>query len=251
MAGTRIPWHDDEEFWEKVGPVLFSEQRIENAKEEARSIAKLLRLRRGARVLDLCCGIGRHSIEMARRGFQVTGVDRTERYLRRARRAAKKQEVSVEFVKSDMRDFCRPDSFHAILSMFTSFGYFRDKNDDRKVARNMYTSLRKGGKLILELMGKERLARIFQQRGWYRVGNRIILEERKMNDDWSMIRSRWTVIKGKERQEFTLIHRIYSAVELGDVLKECGFSIAGVHGDLAGEAYGPDSLRLVVVAKKE
>lgn len=251
MPKKRIQWFEDEKFWEKVDPILFSKQRIENAREEVRCVSKLLRLRRGAHVLDLCCGVGRHSIEMAKRGFLVTAVDKTERYLRKARREAKKQKVAIEFVKSDMRDFCRPNSFNAITNMFTSFGYFKQKEDDRRVAMNMYTSLKKGGRLVMELMGKERLARIFQERGWGEVDNRLILEERTMNEDWSMIKNRWIIIDKKGRHEFELIHRIYSAVELGDVLKECGFSITGVYGGLAGEPYGPNAFRLVMVARKE
>jgi hypothetical protein len=134
--------------------------------------------------------------------------------------------------------------------MFTSFGYFKEKDDDRRVALNMYKSLKKGGRLIMELMGKERLARIFQERGWNEIGNRIILEERKMNEDWSMISNRWIVMDKSGQHEFKLTHRIYSAVELGDVLRECGFTITGVYGGLSGEPYGPNALRLVMVAKK-
>jgi len=95
MAKKRVQWFEDEIFWEKAHPILFTEQRIENAKEEVKCVAKLLRLRRGTHVLDLCCGVGRHSIEMAKRGLVVTAVDKTERYLRKARREAKKQKVAL------------------------------------------------------------------------------------------------------------------------------------------------------------
>ena len=250
MKTKRLPWYEDELFWESVGPILFYRRRIENAPEEVKNIISLLKLRKGAKILDLCCGVGRHSIELSKLGFKVTAVDRTDKYLRSAKRKARRRGVHIEFVKSDMRDFCRANSFNAIINMYTSFGYFKDKDDDRKVALNMYRSLKKGGRLIIELMGKERLAKIFQERGWSEIGNRIILEERKMNEDWSMIKNRWVVIDEKGRHEFTLNHRIYSAAELGDVLKECGFTVTGVYGGLAAEPYGPHANRLVVAAKK-
>lgn len=251
MAKRREKWFEDDVLWGRVDPILFSKQRIENAAKEVKGIAKLLKLRRGARVLDLCCGVGRHSIEMAKRGLVVTGVDRTGKYLRKARRAARKEKVAIEFVKSDMRDFCRPDAFHAITSMFTSFGYFADKDDDLRVADNMYRSLKRGGRIIIDVMGKERLARIFQERGWREVGKRIILEERTMSEDWSIVKNRWIVIDEKGKDEFFLDLRIYSAAELGDLLRNCGFEIMGIYGSLDGSPYGPESNRLIVVAKKE
>jgi SAM-dependent methyltransferase len=134
--------------------------------------------------------------------------------------------------------------------MYTSIGYFKDKNDDRKVVLNMYRSLKKGGRLIIETMSKEVLARIFQPRGWSEVGKRIILEERKVSEDWSVVKNRWIVIDEKGKHEFFLDLRIYSAVELGDLLRGCGFTVTGVFGSLEGKAYGPTANRLVVIGKK-
>jgi SAM-dependent methyltransferase len=250
MAKKSVQWHENEDFWETVGPILFSRDRIENAPEEAKAVVSLLKVRKGSRILDLCCGVGRHSVELSNMGYAVTAVDRTERYLRSAKRRARRRGVNIEFIKSDMREFCRPNGFHAITNLFTSFGYFKDKKDDYRVAKNMFVSLKRGGRAIIEMMGKERLAKIFQERGWREIGSRIILEERKMNEDWSMITNRWIVIQGRKRREFRLTHRIYSATELSNVLKSCGFGIDGIYGDLHGAPYGPYANRLVMVAKK-
>jgi SAM-dependent methyltransferase len=250
MAKKGVPWFEDEVFWETVGPILFSRDRIQNAAQETQDIIELLKIRKGSTILDLCCGVGRHSIEFASRGYIVTAVDRTEKYLRSAKRKARRKGVHIEFVRGDMREFYRANSFNAILSMYTSFGYFKNQEDDYRVARNMYTSLKKGGKVIIEMMGKEILARIFLPRGWREIGNRIILEERKMSEDWSMISNRWIVIQGRKRREFRLTHRIYSATELGNLLRSCGFSIDGVYGTLDGAPYGPRANRLIMVAKK-
>jgi len=82
------PWYEQDTFWETVAPTLFTQRRWEDAPAEVEQVVSLLGIESGAHVLDLCCGVGRHSLELARRGFQVTGVDRTRPYLDRASRQA-------------------------------------------------------------------------------------------------------------------------------------------------------------------
>ena len=159
------PWHDDDEFWKAVEPVLFTRSHMENAPAEVDSVLELLGLPEGASILDLCCGIGRHSIEFARRGFKVTGVDRTRSYLAVARRQAKKEKIkNVAFIEGDMRTYCSPNTYDAVLNLYTSFSYFEDPEEDRRVLVNVHESLKDGGVFILQMMGKEVIARIFQAR---------------------------------------------------------------------------------------
>ena len=90
------PWHEDDDFWETLYPLLFSERRWEAVEAEADAIIELLSLRPGARILDLCCGPGRHSLELARRDFVVTGVDRTSMYIQKAKAAADENPSAVK-----------------------------------------------------------------------------------------------------------------------------------------------------------
>ena len=92
------PWHEDDAFWERWGPILFGERRLANAASEVEKLVSLIGLKPEAHVLDLCRGVGGHSLELARRGFQVTGVDRTEQYLQQASEQAEKEGLNVEFV---------------------------------------------------------------------------------------------------------------------------------------------------------
>src|SRR5262247_565565 len=86
---TMWTWFEDDTLWENLESILFSQFRSpESTVREAEQILGLVRPSPGAAVLDLCCGPGRHSLEFARRGFRVTGVDRTARYLATARAAA-------------------------------------------------------------------------------------------------------------------------------------------------------------------
>ena len=244
------PWYEQDDFWVTFESVLFTQQRITGAAEEVEQLVSLLDLQKPLSICDLCCGVGRHSLELARRGFEVTGVDRTPRYLGRARSRAKEEGLNVEFVASDARSFSRPEAFDVVLNLFTSFGYFEDGDDDRKVLENIYSSLKSGGRLVMELVGKEALARIFRERDWHELDDAILLEERKLSEDWRRIENRWILLKDGRQHERRFSLRLYSAVELKELLKQCGFSQADIYGSLTGEPYDQNAKRLVVVAQK-
>ena len=244
------PWHEDDAFWETWGPIMFSEKRLADAPEEVERIVSLLNLKPEIHILDLGCGIDRHSLELARRGFHVTGVDRTQSYLKRASNQAKTEKLKVEFVRDDMRKFCRPDSFDAAINMNTSFSYFDDPEEDRQVLVNVYRSLKSGGVFILDTMGKEVLARVFKEKDWSEEGEVFVLQERKVSHNWGWMENRWIMFKDGKRTESKVTHRLYSAVELASLFTSCGFKRIDAYGDLSGNAYDHMARRLVMVAKK-
>ncbi len=246
----KIPWHEDDSFWQTWGPLMFTPQRIANATEEVGKIINLLKIATGDYILDLGCGIGRHSLELARRGFQVTGVDRTRSYLDQAKEQAGKEGLDIEFVRDDMRNFSRKETFDSIMSMFTSFGYFEDPEDDRRVVTNVFDSLKSGGTFVIETHGKETLARIFQERDWNEDDGVIRLYERKVSRNWSWMWNRWILLKGNERTEHEISHRLYAATELIALLTDCGFSQADAFGNLDGDPYDHQAQRLIVVGHK-
>ncbi len=246
----RDSWHDQDAFWELVEPMLFKPQRLELAKEQVSQVEKLLQLPAGARILDLCCGVGRHSIELAERGYTVTGVDRTERYIQQAKQMARERSLGPVFQVGDMRNYRSPDNYDAVLNMFGSFGYFADESDDRDVVANMYASLRPGGQVLIETMGKEILARQFQARGWSEVGDLLILSDQRIPQNWGRVETRWIAIRGTERIEHRVSIRSYSAVELSTLLADGGFSDIRVFGSLDGTEYNQEAQRLVLAARK-
>jgi len=189
-------------------------------------------------------------VELARRGFRVTGVDRTRAFLDEAGRAAAEVSVAVELVEGDMRAFERAGAFDLALNLFTSFGYFEDPGDDLEVARRFERSLRPGGVLVMELVGKEVLARDFEARAWREADGTLMLDQRELSRDWGWIRNRAISIRGSDRSEVVFEHRLYSAVELRTLLLEAGFAAVGAFGGLDGRAYDEAALRLVIVARK-
>ena len=243
-------WHDDDQMWATVGPLMFTPQRWAEAPAEVERVIALLGLQPPAAVLDLGCGVGRHSLELARRGFRVTGVDRTAIYVEEARQRAAAEELDLELLVGDMREFARDASFDAALSMLTSFSYFEDAAENQRVLRNAHRSLRPGGKLIIEMMGKENLARIFQEKDWHEIPGGFWLQEREVSDDWSHMNNRWILIRDGQVQEFRLRHWLYAATELADMLRTAGFRSVDIYGGIDGSPYDRRARRLVAVGAR-
>lgn len=243
-------WHEDDAFWREAASVLFSGRRLAAAAEEVDRVVALGEIQPGARILDLCCGVGRHALELARRGCRVTGVDRTAEYLALAREQAAAEGLDVEWVQADMREFVRPQAFDAAINLFTSFGYFEDPADDRRAAENLCRSLVPGGALVMDLLGKEVLARIFRSRDWHEEDGALVLEERRVAQEWGWIENRWILIRGDRRTELQLGHRLYAATELVALLRDVGFAQAKAYGGLDGSPYDHAAKRLVVVARR-
>ena len=243
-------WHDQDAFWELVEPFLFTERRVELAREQVTQIIERLGTEYGARILDLPCGNGRHSCELAGRGFEVTGVDRTGRYIAAARQEARRRSLEAGFLTGDMRDYCQPEQYDAILNLFGSFGYFEDPADDLRVLKNMRDSLRPGGQVLVETAGKEIVARGFRPRDWFEEGELLVLTERQVTSDWGRIETGYVVFRGGERYEHTVSIRSFSAAELTALLETAGFSHVSTYGSLGGTIYDHDAERLVVIGRK-
>ena len=249
-AKRKKEWFDDNSFWRELYPFMFPEKRIADADEQ---IAKALALTKppGKTVLDLCCGPGRCSIALAKKGFSVTGVDRTTYLLNKARAKAKAARVKIEWVRKDMRDFVRPGSFALVLSMFTSFGYFDDKQEDMTVLENMFASLQPGGVCLIEVLGKERLAKILQPTTSSVLPDGTVMVERhEIFDDWTRVRNEWLLLRNGRMKSFKFHHTIYSGQELRDRMERVGFVAVKLYGNLDGDEYGPTAERLIAIGRK-
>ncbi|HTQ11941.1 MAG TPA: class I SAM-dependent methyltransferase [Fimbriimonadaceae bacterium] len=243
---VRRDWHEDERFWELAEPTFFDDLRIHSALPEVEDLIRLTQVSEGARVLDLCCGPGRHSIELARKGMRVTAVDRTARYLDKARSRA--GSLDIEWVLEDARRFVRPGCFDLAINMFTSFGYFEDPGDDLRLLANVRESLRPGGKLVMQVTGKEVVARGFSERTWEDRDGCLLLEERRLHPNFEAIENRWTLIRDGERHEIGFVVRLYAATEMLAIMTQAGFSGAKFYGTLSGLPYDHTARRMVVVA---
>jgi len=238
----------DEEFWTEFKNLLFAEDKIESSKEEVEKIIDLADLEEGSKVLDMPCGVGRHSIELQKKGFDVVGVDKTTAYIEDARQ--KDEAGEIEFVRGDMKDFRRENSFDAVINWWNSFGYFKDKGDDRQMLENIYASLKQDGVLVMDLWSKELAAMNDFRHHWSEEEGIYNLEKGKIKDDWKKVERTWIKVEDGETAEYNWEQRLYAASELEQMLKEAGFTTVEFYGNVEGNEYNDKADRLIVVARK-
>jgi SAM-dependent methyltransferase len=243
-------WFEEESFWSEMYPYLFPEERFQLAEEQIEKVLALVDYQ-GGDVLDLCCGPGRHSLALVKRGIRVTAVDRSEFLLSKAKAEAARLNLELDFVLNDMRQFVRSDSYSLILNMFTSFGYFDNRDDDLTVLRNAYQSLKPGGAMLIDILGKELLARKYQPTSSAQgADGTLLIERHEIFEDWTRCRNEWILVKGTTAKSFHFQTRLYSGQELKDIMAQAGFEQVTVFGDLEGNEYGIDASRLISIGRK-
>ena len=246
MPGAWFETIFDERYPELFGPLEG------NAEKEVEEILGLLAVPPGSAVEDLGCGRGRHSIPLARRGYVVTGVDLSDKMLGIARARALREGVSVEWLREDMRVFRRPGAFDLCLSLFTSFGFFNDRENQR-VLDNVGVNLKEGGILLLDLRNAGK--------GLSRLGDWDQTIEVPSGTLWMSVRfNRRTMRATAEhvltRQDGIRISsafdvRVYSMDELGMMLGKAGMRVKNFFGSLSGDPFTDESGRMVIVSSKE
>lgn len=247
-ADEMIDWSDDDAFWEAMAPALCAPSRVSLAEGDVAGIASALGLPRGAHVLDLACGPGAHARAFAAQGYVVTGVDRTRCLLDRARAASDSRALQVEWVEADMREFRRPAAFDLVCSLYTSFGYF-DERGNRQVLENVFASLKPGGELLLDVTGRESVARHWREHSCAEIDGVLYLERRRAADDWSALLADWTIVRDGVRRDFRVRQRLYAGTELKDLLASLGFVDVCLFGSLdARTPYDHTAERLVAIA---
>lgn len=247
-------WFSDHEYWEANRSFIWPEKRVEMSETAAGHISTLLQMKPGDSILDLACGFGRHSLPLARLGYKVTGVDLNSRFIAEASGKAEGADTKTRFLCADMREFVERESFDHIIMMYNSFGYFEDPEDDAKVISNCFQSLRHGGRLLLQGTPREliRTGRPSgQSRYWFEEADGTIrLEEATASRDWTWNTTRWIVIKGTDRREYSYGMRLYSTEEYMELLSVHGFSPVVPHGDLGAKPYEKGRDYLTLVAEK-
>ena len=243
-------WFEDEAFWMALYPYLFPEEQFALAEAHVDQLLALV-APAGRVVLDLCCGPGRHAIGLAKRGFAVTGVDLSAFLLAKAQARAQAAQVAVEWLRDDMRHFVRPGAYDLVVSLGTSFGYFADPQDDHRVLQNMFRSLKPHGVYLIDMLGKEVLAKTFQPTtSSQEPDGTLWIRRNEIVDGWSRVRTEWILIQGDKATAFHFQLNLYSGYELQERLEQAGFGTVQLFGDLQGNAYGPEASRLIAVAWK-
>ena len=244
-------WFQNEDFWLEYGPIMFDEQHWAEASGVADKIRSLAGLDKGSSVLDVCCGPGRISVELALLGMNVTGVDITQPFLDAAQETASDEGVEIKMLNQDMRSFSSPELFDCAVNLYNSFGYCDSIEDDRAILQSVFNSLKKGGTFIIECISRETAILNFTAGEWFERAGMTVLTDFGVVGAWEGLRSRWILIgKDGRRIEHEFVQRLYSAVELKDILLKTGFSGIQIFGGYDSRPYDQNAETMVIVAHK-
>lgn len=235
----------------------------EITRREVDTFMRLLGLKPEDRILDLCCGHGRHSLELARRGFKnVEGLDRSRYLIQKAKTLAKKEGLEIKFREGDARDLPYPnDSFDVVMILGNSFGYFDSIQDDLRVLEEVFRVLKPWGRILIDIANGEYLREHYQPRSWEWIDKKaFVCRERTLSADRSKLISREIIVhveKGVIVDQF-YSERLYTKEMLEELLKKAGFEKITFHGEIVtsssrNQDLGMMERRLLVtaVAKKE
>jgi SAM-dependent methyltransferase len=225
----------------------------ERAQKEAGFVATALDLKPGASVLDLCCGQGRHAVELAKRELRVTGLDLNAEYLELTQRAAEASKVKLETVAADMREIPFENKFDAIVNMYSSFGYLETEAEDLNVLESAAKALKPGGQLLLDMLNREWAVANYIQNDWH-AGEEgtLYVERRDLDLASSRMHVHFIVVEpsGSRRESIGHIIRLYTLTEMTRLLAGVGLIVNAVFGGFDSETYSIDTRRMIIVARK-
>jgi ubiquinone/menaquinone biosynthesis C-methylase UbiE len=243
-----LPWYQtwfNEDYLEVYG------HRDEAEARRAIALAEReLGLSVGDRVLDLCCGNARHSVELAERGLAVVALDLSSALLRSGAKKARDEGVKVGFVQGDARHIAVQGGFDAVVNFFTSFGYFDADEDNALVIENVARVLKTRGKFLIDYFNVEHLRKNLVRKSVLRVGSARVREERRIDTVTKRVNKTITIERdGVEKRYFESI-RLYGEDELRSMLESCGLSVSRTFGDYDGGSVDVARPRLILVGEK-
>jgi D-alanine-D-alanine ligase len=233
--------HLPAEWWRKLFNALYVKtdgdvvENNENTRKEVDFIVSAAAIQPHSTILDLCCGQGRHCLELARRGFKnVLGVDRSRYLIRLAKKRAQNETLSVVFKEGDARNpRLAESSIDCVCIMGNSFGYFSDKQDDEKVLASVAKLLRPSGQLVLDITDGAHMHENFDKRSWEWIDeHHFVCRERSISKEGDRLISREVIVQdeiGVIADQF-YAERLYTKESLTRLLEKTGFRNVRHHG---------------------
>jgi SAM-dependent methyltransferase len=249
------PWFSEEAGFFGPGYLLEYAETLpaERTLQELAFLERVLALQAGTKILDMPCGHGRHAVELAKRGYNVTGVDLNRFFLQKAKEAAAKEGVALDFKQGDMRRTWFEGAFDVALNLFTAIGYFEDDVHDQKVFENFSRSLKSGGLFFIDFINHDRTMRNFRRRDWQLLpdGSMLLIKRKHDMLTGKNIERRITIPKGNDPQRIVeVICRMYTPVELIKMGAAAGLRFKEAYGDFEGGELSMDSQRVLLVFEK-
>lgn len=203
----------------------------EQTKKEVDFIIDVLGLADNSKVLDLFCGTGRHSIELSKRGFLVTGVEFNSDYLKIANERALNVLTKPKFIQGDVRTTDFGNSYDAVIIMYQSFGYFEDQ-EDKNILKRIYFCLKAKGRFLLEILNRDYILKHFSEVTEKQINGIKVIEKRKYDILKSRINSTITRYEEGKLIAKKMSWRLYSPHEIKNILEGIGFKFIVAYSNL-------------------
>lgn len=225
--------------------LVYKHRDYSGANREVRAMAEWLQLPAGSRVLDLCCGMGRHSLALREYGYDVTGVDLSEVLLDAARRSD--TEGTVTWLRGDMRHVPLTQPQDAVFNLFTSFGYFLEDDDNAQVLREMERLLRSEGRFLIDFLNPGWVRRTLVPSSERVDGDNHIAESRRIEDGFVKKDIVITSPNIPERRYAERV-RLYELADFQRMMQPTALRIDRVYGAYDGSAYDAEhSPRMIMI----
>ncbi len=225
----------------------------ERAPNEVKSIVNILNLKPKAKILDLCCGYGRHAIPLIEMGYRVTGFEISKPLYENAKEQVQAAGLNMDLYHGDMRRLPQiiDDKFDAVINIFTAFGFYNKESDNQRALNGAAKLLNGGGYFLIDLANRENILKHWQSRQWYTTGGIVILEESVFDFFSSRLEIKRTYLgMGRENEVSNFSIRLYSLHEMLAMIKKAGMISAAVFGDFDMNQFSTHSRRMIILAQK-
>ncbi len=232
------------ELWEIAIPQEWTNQEVEFLITE-------LNIKQGQSILDIPCGFGRHSVELAKKGYKVTGVDISETFLKTLSEKIKADSLSIETIHSDILSLPINKTYAGAYCMGNSFGYFN--YDKMKVfVEKVSSSLEAGSRFIINSgMIAESILQTFKKNRSYTIGTITMDITNNYNVEDSYMVSQLLYTKEGKTEEHTFKHYVYTLGEVKRLLKSYRLNTIATYSSTAKEEYKLGDQQIYIVAEKE
>lgn len=229
---------------------VYAHRNREEAVKQVDFLERVLGLKKGTRIFDLCCGSGRHSIELTRRGYEVIGMDLSCELLEQAQLDLEKAGIAVTLIRGDMRNIPYQDYFDTVINCFTSFGYFEKEEENLQVLYAIARALKPSGKFLIDYLNHDYIVKNYIPRSEEERSDIRIIQERSIDAIGGRINKTITLIKGDQKKVYKESVRAFTYPEMQRMTSSAGLVIEAVYGDYEGKSFTWESPRMILVGRK-
>jgi SAM-dependent methyltransferase len=236
-------WFDKDEY-----ELLYQSRDAVEAVQLADLVERHVQPGPGSRLLDMGCGRGRHAIEFAGRGYDITGVDLSERSIAQAKKLALHAGLEIDFRRADMRVPLTGTSFDGVLNLFTAFGYFETMDENQAAINAMISPLRADGFFVQDFLNADRVISDMVPEDYREIGNAKVTQKRRIENN--RIKKEIIFSVGDQTHTFNESVALLSLDDFKSMYEVAGLELTDVMGSYLGEPFTPDSSRMILFSRK-